>query len=175
MLDLTCSMTLAPFAQTAGFHPVPCGDRLPMATLPRLPEVIELPAKPSLREIHALEDFLAQSPARVDMRNEYFFAPGVAIKSLRMPAGTIATGKMHRTEHLSILAEGTLQITGADGAFVELRAPCVVHSHAGAKRVAYAVTDCTFMTIHATTATDAATLDASLYMPDRPVGEESPA
>lgn len=171
MHDLTLSMTLQPFAQTAGFNPVPAGDRLPVSTLPRLPE-IELAENPTLAQIHALEDAMANLPTRVALRNEYFFAPGVCVKSLRMAKGTLATGKMHRTEHLSILAEGTLRITTDEG-MTDINAPAVLHSRAGAKRVAYAVTDCTFMTIHATDITDEAALDALLYMPDRPIEGET--
>lgn len=168
---LEASLLLRPFSECDGFMPV---SARPLATLPDLPVLVIDPAAPlTLAQIHEFEDVLAELPTRVDLRNEYYFAPGMAVKSLRMPAGITATGKLHRTEHLSILAEGTLRLATVDGGWVELTAPAVVHSRPGAKRVAHAVTDCTFMTIHATDATTPEALDAELYRPDRPIEGET--
>ncbi len=170
MLSLTWAAR--PFAQSDGFVPLPCESMeiIPLATLPNLP-VIEMEQKPSLAQIHEFEDILEKLPTRVSLRNEYYFAPDVCLKSLRMPAGITATGKMHRTEHLSILAEGTMMLLTHDG-WVTLTAPAVVHSKAGVKRIANSVTDCTFITVHATDETDIEKLDGILYMPDRPIEGE---
>jgi hypothetical protein len=113
--------------------------------------VIEL-ATPMRGRVERLESILEDAPqAECPIRNH--FAPGVYAREMTVPAGVIATGAVHKTEHLSILSAGHCWLTTEDGV-QELRAPYTCVSKPGAKRAIYAVTECVFTTIHPTTETD---------------------
>ena len=72
---------------------------------------------------------------------------GVYARSMFIPAGSILTGKIHNGESISILAQGTIKICDGEKSF-EISAPHTAISPAGIKRLGFAVTDCTFISIH---------------------------
>lgn len=74
-------------------------------------------------------------------------------REIRIPAGTILTGKVHKFSNLNILSEGEMLLVSIDG-IKRVKAPYTVVSSAGVKRLALAVTDCTWTTIHGTTEKD---------------------
>jgi hypothetical protein len=99
-----------------------------------------------------LESIVGQAP-QVDCPIRNHFAPGLYAREMTIPADVIATGAVHKTEHLSILSAGHCFLTTDDGV-QELRAPFTCVSKAGAKRAIYAITECVFTTIHPTDETD---------------------
>lgn len=103
---------------------------------------------------------------QVDLPVSHHFAPGLYARELFIPQGVTLTGYIHKTEHISILLEGTLIMTDGDGGAVELTGPRIEIALPGTKRVAYAMTDVRFLTVHATTETDIETLEAELVTND---------
>lgn len=85
---------------------------------------------------------------RIDDITKHYFASGVYGREMAIPAGMVVIGKLHRTEHLSVLLTGTVRIITETG-FQEMSAPQVIVAPPGTKRVAYAVTDCRWLTFHA--------------------------
>lgn len=107
----------------------------------------------SMREkVQRLEDNLVQYP-QVECSTRHHFAPGVYARELTIPAGVIATGAVHKTEHLSIISVGHCMLTTDDGA-KEIHGPCTFVSKPGAKRALYAITETVMTTIHPTEETD---------------------
>ena len=113
----------------------------------------ELQTAPDMRKrVERLESILEQAP-QVECPLRHYFAPGVYLREMTIPAGTIATGAIHKTEHLSILSAGHCLLTTDDGV-QELKAPHTGLSKAGAKRAIVAITDCVLTTVHPTDETD---------------------
>lgn len=111
-------------------------------------------------EILALEEAILQCP-QVEMPVEHFQIKGVYARSLFIPAGVVLTGKIHNTESLGILAQGTLRICNGES-YSEITAPHIMVDKAGIKRIGYALTDCTFITVHRTDKTDLSEIEEEL-------------
>lgn len=106
------------------------------------------------KKILELEAMLLQMPpatpgtfGRIEMPVTHHFAPGVYMRELFIPKGTLLTGKIHRTEHLNILAQGEIVVITEDGP-KRLKASTVIKSQPGIKRVGYALEDSVWITVH---------------------------
>jgi len=89
------------------------------------------------------------------------FEPGLYIREIRVPAGTLLVGREHKRGHLSQLIEGSVVwITPTHRTLVE--APFFLHSGPGDHIVIYAVTDVYARTVHenADECQDISTLEA---------------
>ena len=86
-------------------------------------------------------------------RITHHFAPGVYAREMWMPAGCLITGKIHLTEHLNILSQGSVSVSNK-GDSITMTAPHTFVSPVGTKRAIYAHEDSTWTTIHATELTD---------------------
>ncbi len=82
------------------------------------------------------------------------FAPGVYVRQIKIPAGTVIIGKIHKHAHPNFLLEGKVSVFTESGGVEELEAPLQMISPAGTKRIVFAHTDTVWTTIHATTETD---------------------
>lgn len=99
------------------------------------------------------------------------FAPGVYLREISMPAGSVVIGKIHRTEHFNVLIRGACLIVHDDGRREELRAPLTFVSKAGVQKVLYILENTIWQTIHPTTETDFGRLEAELIQPYEPALE----
>lgn len=118
--------------------------------------------------ILALQDKLIAMP-QAEMQLRHHFAPGVYCRELTVPRGVCAIGKIHKTEHISILSQGAIYVITEHGEdFFE--APAVVVAKPGAKRAVYVPVDspgdAVWTTIHATTERDIEKLEADLTADD---------
>jgi hypothetical protein len=93
------------------------------------------------------------------------FAPGVYLREIHIPAGTVVIGKVHRTEHFNIMLKGVALIVHEDGSREELRAPLTFVSKAGVQKVVYILEDTIWQNVHPTTETDLKKLEADLVEP----------
>ena len=107
-----------------------------LATLGNMPKILELEA-------------LMRTMPQVEPEVQHYHLNGVYVRSLFMPAGSLATGRIHNHESIGILAQGTLRITNGDTSIV-VTAPYITVDKPGIKRLGYAETDCTFITVHRT-------------------------
>lgn len=82
-----------------------------------------------------------------DLEPIHYFADGMYLRSLFLPEGMVVVGEMHRHSHFTILAEGKSKIVSQDGD-MDVEAPFVFISTPNAKRSVYAITDCTWITVH---------------------------
>lgn len=108
---------------------------------------------PGLKEIYRLEQAIAQNLEQVDCPVTHHFAKGQYAREMFIPAGTVATGAVHKTEHLTVIAQGRLKLMTEDGV-QEFCAPAVILSKPGIKRAAFALEDTVLITIHPTDETD---------------------
>lgn len=118
-------------------------------------------------DIMALQEELLQRP-QVDMPLRHYFAPGVYCRELTVPRGVCAIGKIHKTEHLSILSQGWIYvITESSEAFYA--APATILAQPGVKRAVFvpldSPADAVWTTIHPSNETDLEKLEAELIAP----------
>lgn len=125
-------------------------------------------AKPITREaIERLEDELRKAETvDVDSRTGHLFGPGFYVRTLTLKAGETLTGKVHSTEHIFMLTQGSILVATEDGA-MQLDAPYQAVCRPGLKRAGHALTDCVCVNVHITNETDMARLEATLIEPER--------
>ena len=103
----------------------------------------------STREkIIELEKLMALQP-QVDLDVKHYFSEGVYARALEIPKGIQLTGKIHKFEQLNILAKGRMKVLVGDF-YKIVEAPFVVVSPPGTKRIAIALEDCVWVTVHGT-------------------------
>ena len=92
---------------------------------------------------------------------EHYQIKGVYARSMFVPAGMMITGKIHNFESIGVLAQGTMRITNGETSVV-VSAPYITVDKPGIKRLGYAETDCTFISIHRTDAEEIADIEDEL-------------
>lgn len=86
---------------------------------------------------------------QVDLRVEHDFSYGVYSRTLYIPKGVALTGQIHKYENFNILVKGKMSVS-IDGQMQQIEAPFKVVSPPGTKRIAWALEDSIWMTIHGT-------------------------
>jgi hypothetical protein len=137
--------------------------------------IVESQAAPlsaeTLRDkIDQLEALMRREP-QVEIEPVHHFAHGLYAREITIRAGTLLTGKIHRTEHLNVISQGRIIVWTEDG-MREVSAPFTMVSRPGTKRVGYALEDTVWTTIHATAETDLVKLEAELIAPTRAALDE---
>lgn len=127
---------------------------------------LDLPKSPTLPQIKRLQDLVASVP-QVPLEPEHSFAPGMYVRTLKIPAGTVVVGKMHRHAHPTLLTKGTATILTNNG-MERISAPYQWISQPGAKRPVLTHTDCEFVTVHLNPGdtTDLDVLEAQIIIPE---------
>jgi hypothetical protein len=77
------------------------------------------------------------------------FGPGVYIREMLIPAGTLILGHSHRNDHINVMLSGTFALVGEDGDVNVLRAPMFFVGSAG-RKMGYAIEDTVWQNIYAT-------------------------
>jgi hypothetical protein len=114
----------------------------------------------TMPEILRIEKEILQMP-QVDCPVKHYQVDGVYVRSMFIPAGTILTGKIHNFENIAILAQGTIRISNGTESYV-ISAPHVMVDKPGVKRIGYAETDVTFITVHKTVNTEIEAIEKEL-------------
>ena len=83
----------------------------------------------------------------------HFFAPGVYVRQIKIPAGMVVVGKIHKTKHVSIISCGIVTVVTENGQET-IHAPHTFINEPGEKRALYTHTDTVWTTIHPTEETD---------------------
>jgi hypothetical protein len=96
---------------------------------------------------------------------QHVFAPGAYARTMRIPAGTVIVGKIHKHAHLNILSQGTVCVMTETEGDRQLTGPLTMVSPPGTKRAVYAITDAVWTTIHLTNSTDLEEIEAEVIAP----------
>ena len=110
--------------------------------------------------ILAVEQELLKHPQH-GLPTSHYHIDGVYARSLFIPKGTLLTGKIHNFESIGVLAQGTLRITNGDSSVI-VSAPYITVDKPGIKRLGYAETDCTFISVHRTDAKNLSDIEDEL-------------
>jgi hypothetical protein len=110
------------------------------------------------KDIRQLESsFLAMQ--QVDAPVVHTFGPGIYIREVSIPAGTIAIGHRQKHEHMNIMLKGRVTVVNEDGSLAELVAPMAFVGKPG-RKIGYIHEDMVWQNIYATTETDVEKLEA---------------
>jgi len=102
---------------------------------------------------------------KLELPVQNHFAKDIYGRELFMPAGSMIMGKIHKHSSLNILAQGTIILVTEDGRR-EISAPYTVASQPGIKRMIYALTDATWITVHGTDETDVEKIEEKFIAKD---------
>lgn len=109
--------------------------------------------------VPALEAKMLTLP-QVECPVVHHFGPGIYIREVTIPAGTLAIGHHQRFEHLNILLKGAVSMIGEDGQIKILRAPLLFIGQPG-RKFGYALEDTVWQNVYATEERDIETLEAT--------------
>jgi hypothetical protein len=112
--------------------------------------------------LNQCELVMSQSPAQFPLK--HIFADGVYIREMFIPKGGWLTSKVHLTEYVFMLNSGILEITDGEET-VRILAPYTGISKKGARKMALALEDCIFSSVHPNpdNCKDIPTLEAKLF------------
>lgn len=103
----------------------------------------------SIRDkVFAFENEMKALP-QVELEVKHHFAYGVYGRELYIPKDIILTGQIHKYTQLNLLVKGRMAVF-IDNVVKEIEAPFIVVSPAGTKRIAKALEDCIWVTVHGT-------------------------
>lgn len=125
---------------------------------------LDLPSHVSREQVERLQAEMATMP-QAELVTEHQFSPGMYMRKLYRPAGTLIVGKVHKEPHFFLCAKGEI-IAWTESGMKRLQAGDVIESKPGTKRVTLAVTDAIGITIHRTDKTDLDEIEAELIEPD---------
>lgn len=129
------------------------GQRSPALRVERLPDMQHV-------TVDDLEKTLLKAD-QVDCPVIHRFGPGVYIREVTLPAGTLAIGHRHKFAHINIVLKGTVLVLNDNGTTSEVVAPYVYTSQPG-RKVVFAKTEVVWQNIFSTDETDVEKLEAHL-------------
>jgi len=78
---------------------------------------------------------------------KHFFMDGVYVREMKMYAGTVVVGAIHKDLHMCFLLEGHLTVASKDGT-KDYIAPCYIIAEPGTRRVLYSHKDSIWYNTH---------------------------
>jgi len=129
-----------------------------------IPQWDQLPGLTWTEKVAALTDqFLTLEQTQCPLK--HLFEGNLYIREIRIPVGTLLTGRVHRHGHVCQLLEGSVVLVQRDGSRDAFQAPSEIVTLPGYQMVVYAVDDVIARTIHPnpTGERDIATLEADIF------------
>lgn len=99
-------------------------------------------------KIEQVESHLLDLP-QVECPVVHHFGPGIYIREVTLPTGTLAIGHAQRFEHLNIMLTGAVAMVGDDGQTKVLRAPMIFVGKPG-RKLGYVLETCIWQNVYAT-------------------------
>jgi len=99
--------------------------------------------------ITELEKEMEKHPDRVrELPIRHLFTPGLYVREIFMPAGTLLTSRIHLLEHPFVISMGKVSVWDDENGVVTLEAPHTGITAPGTRRVFYIHTDTILSTFH---------------------------
>jgi hypothetical protein len=109
-------------------------------------ELIE--KKESDLRIDELEATMLNNFSMINCPLVHRFTEGLYVREIFMPAGSLITSKIHKTQHQFFILKGAVSVWNNDGEEVYLEAPYIGTTEPGTRRVLYIWEDCIWATSH---------------------------
>ncbi len=128
--------------------------------------IAELPVEIALGAVgvNELEKQLAKLP-QVNLPLRHIFTPGLYVREIFIPKGTLCTTKIHKTEHPFVISAGSVAVWTKEYGIVRYAAPFTGVTKSGTRRVIYATEDTIWSTFHPTAETDLKRIEAQIIEP----------
>lgn len=98
--------------------------------------------------LDALERAMLAGGEPVELPVVHRFTPGLYTREIFMPAGTLLTSRIHKTEHPFVVTKGRARVLIPGEGVQEIEAGHVGITRAGTRRLLLIVEDCTWLTFH---------------------------
>jgi hypothetical protein len=121
-----------------------------------------------MNEGHELLDYCEAQIQKLpehEMVTTHRFTPGMYIRQIFIPFGTLLTSKIHRTEHPFVISKGDISVWTRETGAVRYRAPHSGITKPGTRRLLFAHEDTIWTTFHATTETDVDKIESQIIEP----------
>lgn len=112
-------------------------------------------------DLDRLEEAMQGHPP-VDCPVVHRFTPGMYIREILIPAGTLLTSAIHLTEHPFVISAGRIVVFSENEGRQLYEAPFTGITLPGTRRTLLAIDDTIWTTFHATQETDVATICATI-------------
>lgn len=109
-------------------------------------------------KIFAAEAAMKQMP-QIELSVNHYFSKDVYARELFIPKGVTLVGKIHKFQNLNIMTKGRMLLSDGSCETIEVVAPFIIVSPAGTKRIAHALEDTIWITVHGTDKTDVETIE----------------
>jgi len=103
-----------------------------------------LPLNDRIRKLEKYLSTLDQVKVEVD----HEFIDGLYKRTMRVPAGTVLTGAIHKVKHMDVMIQGVMEVVTEDG-IKTIEAPFTMTTEIGVKKCGIAITDVVWCTFHA--------------------------
>ena len=120
---------------------------------------------PAASRVDELEVELRLSGQEIKPPLNHIFTPGLYVREILLPKGSLSISKIHRTEHPYVLSLGSVSVWTPDGRIERISAPYTGVTKPGMQRVIYAHEDTIWSTFHPTNETDLAKIEAAIIEP----------
>ena len=110
------------------------------------------------QKVQTLEAAFLEQP-QVDCPVVHRFGPGIYIREVSIPAGTLSIGHRQTTTHLNVMLAGRVIMVNEDGTKTEVAAPQTFVAGPG-RKIGYILEDMIWQNIYATDETDVEKLEA---------------
>jgi quercetin dioxygenase-like cupin family protein len=121
-------------------------------------------ALPTQADMYEIERQLLQLP-QIDFALVNRFADGLYARQVTMPKNSVCTSQIHLKEHFAFVMTGDISVW-TDQDYQRIKAPCVLTTQPGTKRVLQAHEETVWITVHATSAKTQAEAEAELVSND---------
>jgi hypothetical protein len=98
--------------------------------------------------IDELEATIIQNLDVIDAPLVHKFTDGMYIREIFMPAGSLWTSKIHKTEHPYVVSYGKAAVSIDNQEWYEITAPYTGITQPGTRRILYILEDCIWTTFH---------------------------
>lgn len=109
----------------------------------------------------ALAAAIASLPdaVQLELEPEHLFAPGLYVRILHMPAGSVIVSKIHKTEHFCLAVDGRVTVVIGE-AREEVVGPRLMRTLPGTQRALYVHEPATWITFHPIDTAETGDVDA---------------
>lgn len=101
----------------------------------------------AIQGLQALLENPEVESTKLEEYTDHFFAPGIYVRTIFIPAEHLLIGRRHRHEAVNLLLKGTVAILNEHGEKVLAEAPLIFTSKPGQK-AGYSITDVWYATVH---------------------------
>lgn len=93
------------------------------------------------------------------------FTPGLYIREITMPAGTLVTSMVHKTRHPFVITRGKVRVISETEGAVTYTAPHTGITEPGTRRLLHVIEETVWTTFHVTELTDVEAIAAEILEP----------